>query len=296
MMDVDRATGAAKRLRERRLRSWWRHEAQSVQAAVVSALHHSRDDSRRTKPCGQKKTTKEQEAGLRALTLLPPGTRSEPLEEPLHWFTAGLEALCPVDGAPSLSLCRAWQTGRPKWRTLPPSASSRPIEMCKVLEEEERRKEEEQKKAARSSASSAPKRTRKKRRKRRLPRGVRIRRCGHGLRSRSSLSGACSASWTVCATRTVARSSSVLAVACARLVLLVTMVLDLCSEQLTSGPRWSTLWLVWTQKHFHVYVSFPARLDLLVTQQVQFCRCLPGGSVPVVCNNKCFGSRSADNC
>ena len=56
------------------------------------------------------------------------------------------------------------------------------IEMRKVLEEEERR-EEEQKKAARSSASSAPKRTRKKRRKRRLPRGVRIRRCGHGLRS-----------------------------------------------------------------------------------------------------------------
>ena len=43
MMDVDRATGAGKRRRERRLRSWWRHEAQSVQAAVVSAMHHSRD-------------------------------------------------------------------------------------------------------------------------------------------------------------------------------------------------------------------------------------------------------------
>ena len=102
------------------------------------------------------------------------------------------------------------------------------IEMRKVLEEQERRKEEEQKKAARSSASSAPKRTRKKRRKRRLPRVVRIRRCGRGLRSRSSLSGACSASWPVCARRTVARSSSILAVACARLVLLVTMLLVLC--------------------------------------------------------------------
>ena len=62
----------------------------------------------------------------------------------------------------------------------------------KVLEEKERRQEKEKEKeqAARTSASSAPKRTRKKRRKRRLPRGVRIRGCGQGFRSRSSLSGA----------------------------------------------------------------------------------------------------------
>ena len=124
------------------------------------------------------------------------------------------------------------------------------IEMRKVLEEEERRKEEEQKKAARSSASSAPKRTRKKRRKRRLPRGVRIRRCGHGLRSRSSLSGACSASWPVCARRTVARSSSISAVACARLVLLVTMLLVPCFLLLTTGPRCSTSWPVRTRRTF----------------------------------------------
>ena len=57
-----------------------------------------------------------------------------------------------------------------------------------MLEEKERRQEEEKEQAARTSASSAPKRTRKKRRKRRLPRGVRIRRCGQGFRSRSSLS------------------------------------------------------------------------------------------------------------
>ena len=54
---------------------------------------------------------------------------------------------------------------------------------------------------------------------RRLPRGARIRRCGQGFRSRSSLSGAqcslllltglrCSASWLVCTRRTAPRSSS----------------------------------------------------------------------------------------
>ena len=42
-MHGDGASGAAKRWRERRLRSWWRHEAHTIQAAVVSALHHSRD-------------------------------------------------------------------------------------------------------------------------------------------------------------------------------------------------------------------------------------------------------------
>ena len=35
--------GAARRRRDRRLRSWWRHEQQSIKAAVTTALHHSRD-------------------------------------------------------------------------------------------------------------------------------------------------------------------------------------------------------------------------------------------------------------
>ena len=88
-------------------------------------------------------------------------------------------------------------------------------------QEEERRKEEEKEKekAARTSASSASKRTRKKRKKRRLPRGVRIRRCGQGSRSSTGLR--CPASWPVCTRRTVA-------VACTRLVLMVTMHLALC--------------------------------------------------------------------
>ena len=59
------------------------NEAQSVQAAVVSALHHSHDvgPAKDVVLRGQKKTTEEGEAGLethsglRAPTLLPPGMR-----------------------------------------------------------------------------------------------------------------------------------------------------------------------------------------------------------------------------
>ena len=40
-MDADRATGSARRRRERRLRSWWRHERMSIAAALVEATHHS---------------------------------------------------------------------------------------------------------------------------------------------------------------------------------------------------------------------------------------------------------------
>ena len=35
--------GAARRRRDRRLRSWWRHEQQSIMAAVTTAWHRSRD-------------------------------------------------------------------------------------------------------------------------------------------------------------------------------------------------------------------------------------------------------------
>ena len=40
-MDADRATGSARRRRERRLRSWWRHERMSIVAALVEATYHS---------------------------------------------------------------------------------------------------------------------------------------------------------------------------------------------------------------------------------------------------------------
>ena len=42
MPDVERAiVGSARRRKERRLRSWWRHERMSIAAALVEATHHS---------------------------------------------------------------------------------------------------------------------------------------------------------------------------------------------------------------------------------------------------------------
>ena len=46
MMNVDGA-GAAKRRRERRLRSWMRHEQMTVAAEFAAALHHSCGEARR---------------------------------------------------------------------------------------------------------------------------------------------------------------------------------------------------------------------------------------------------------
>ena len=48
LRDAERASGAAKRRRERRLRSWWRHERQTVAMELAAALHHSRDGGRET--------------------------------------------------------------------------------------------------------------------------------------------------------------------------------------------------------------------------------------------------------
>ena len=82
-------TSAAKRRRERRLRSWWRHEAQSVKAAVATVLHHSCDVGRESYnvPRHQKMATAREEVvsvphvALRGLMTPPPGTRPAPLVE-----------------------------------------------------------------------------------------------------------------------------------------------------------------------------------------------------------------------
>ena len=60
----------------------------------------------------------------------------------------------------------------------------------------------------------------------------------------------CSASWPLWIRRTSTRSSSALAVACARLVLLVcvSMPLALCFDWFSSGPECSALWPVWTRR------------------------------------------------
>ena len=38
---ADLVTGSTRRRRPHRMRSWWRHEAQSVRAALATAHHHS---------------------------------------------------------------------------------------------------------------------------------------------------------------------------------------------------------------------------------------------------------------
>ena len=255
--------GAARRQRQRRLRSWLKHERQSVAMALAGKTHHaSRGQTRARAGEG---VEHEKFVGLRAQKPPLPRKRPAPLVEVAEpQGGAGTVGFMPAS-VPRLALHRL-QGDDGVDGTAHGYLLKHAIEMRKVLEEEERRKEEEKEKekAARSSASSAPKRTRKKRRKKKAPRGVRIRRCGQGFCSRSSLSSArmmpftlssllgagprCAASWLICSRRTVARSSSFLAVACARLVLLVIMLLVLCSLLLLPGPRCSTSWPVWTRR------------------------------------------------
>ena len=67
MMSGERDAGSAKRRRERRLRSWLRHERMTVAAELSAALHHSRVGGR------------EPHVGLRA-----PKTDSTGVEEEVH--------------------------------------------------------------------------------------------------------------------------------------------------------------------------------------------------------------------
>ena len=102
MMDVDRASGAAKRRRERRLRSCWRHEAQSVAAALASSRHHSAGPPVVT---WCEEVERESHVGLWAPMPPPPGTR--PVQLPaapgpqreaatVGYAAAGVPCLTPV--------------------------------------------------------------------------------------------------------------------------------------------------------------------------------------------------------
>ena len=83
-------TTSARRRRVGRLRSWWRHEAQSVRAAVATVLHHSCDVGRETYNVlrHQKMATAREEvvdvthSGLRAQKTPPPGARPGCLADP----------------------------------------------------------------------------------------------------------------------------------------------------------------------------------------------------------------------
>ena len=84
------SSGSPKRRRQRRLRSWLRHERQTVAVEVAAALHHSRDarsEVAHEALRGQKAARSGEEAGvvthnaLRGLKTLPPGMRPEQLPE-----------------------------------------------------------------------------------------------------------------------------------------------------------------------------------------------------------------------
>ena len=79
-MMAGRASGAAVRRRERRLRSAWRHEQFSVAMALAAAAHHSAQPNAALR--GQKPGTRakegevrEEHQALRGQTRLPPGMR-----------------------------------------------------------------------------------------------------------------------------------------------------------------------------------------------------------------------------
>ena len=88
-------SGAARRRRERRLRSMLRHEQQTVRMALAAALHHSAGPKEKVEmqqngaPRGQKTAAKAREVeeqaahdDLRAQTAPPPGVRPGSLAEP----------------------------------------------------------------------------------------------------------------------------------------------------------------------------------------------------------------------
>ena len=108
-MEVDGATGAAARRRQRRLRAWLRHERQSVAAAVAEALHHSAGPREKVveKRGRQEGEVHETHNALRSQTTPLPVKRPAPLSEvtgPQAAVTDGYVAAgVPLLGAPSLA-------------------------------------------------------------------------------------------------------------------------------------------------------------------------------------------------
>ena len=86
-MEYERA-GAARRRRERRLRSWWRHERMSIAMALATVEHHSYGPTANDALRGQRTVTRAGEGEERELHDAPrrqkpppPGTRPTPLVE-----------------------------------------------------------------------------------------------------------------------------------------------------------------------------------------------------------------------
>ena len=82
------ACGSARRRRERRLRSWWRHEAQSVAAALATAQHHSFERKKAVEHEGREVEEKGTNTA-RGQMAPPPGTALFTLyDEEGRWWEA----------------------------------------------------------------------------------------------------------------------------------------------------------------------------------------------------------------
>ena len=106
-------TSAAKRRRERRQRSWWKHEQLSVKVALSAPLHHSRvvGPESHEAPQGQRtdraeeEEVREENQGPRGQTRPPSGTRPEWLPAALgpQGGRSGAGGLPVLQGSSSLS-------------------------------------------------------------------------------------------------------------------------------------------------------------------------------------------------
>ena len=100
--------GSAPPRRERRLRSWWRHEAQSVAADLATAQHHSYERKKAVEHEGREVEEKGTNTALRGPVDPPPGTALFTLydEEDAGGMRPGALPRPTASSGPALSLPR----------------------------------------------------------------------------------------------------------------------------------------------------------------------------------------------
>ena len=162
--------GAAKRRRERRLRSWAKHERQTVAMALAEALHHSAPRRQKLGRAGvpedpgpRRETEHEQHAAQRGPK--PPSLGVPLVAAPL---LAAPAADCVDEAALSFLLQRALEDKRKEEQLAKEEKEKRKQMVLDSLEQTL-----QQMLGHESSSSAVQRRKRKKRRKRRLPRSPR---------------------------------------------------------------------------------------------------------------------------